>query len=171
VRLRAAAQAYFRWSRAAVQAIAILVLAAMVAINSAEIVYRMAFTRGLNWVQELSVILAMTLYFLTYTLIAKDREYIRIELLSRALSPRGQHVLAIAVRLVVLAFHLVLAWYAVRAVQFTAMFETSVLSWPEYVFYAPLALGCADIVLTESIYLVWQLRGVEIQEHRAAIIT
>lgn len=169
--LRAAAQAYLRWSRAAVQSVAVLVLAAMVAINSAEIMHRLVLTRGLNWVQELSVILAMTLYFLTYTVIAKDREYIRIELVARSLPPRGRLVLAVLVRLVVLAFHLVLAWYAVRAVKFNAAFETSVLSWPEYVFYAPLALGCADIVLTEAIYLVWQLGGVEVQEHRAAIIT
>ena len=171
MRLRAAAQSYFRYSRAAVQAIAVLVLAAMVAINSAEILYRVVFTRGINWVQELSIILAMTLYFLTYALIAKDREYIRIDLFARALPPRGQHVLAVAIRLVVLAFHLLLAWYAVKALKFTAMFETPVLSWPEYVFYLPLALGCADIVVTELIYLVWQLRGVEVREHRAAILT
>jgi TRAP-type C4-dicarboxylate transport system permease small subunit len=171
VSLRAAAQTYFRYSRAAVQAIAVLVLAAMVAINSAEVLHRVIFTRGINWVQELSVILAMTLYFLTYALIAKDREYIRIDLVARVLPPRGQHVLAIAIRLVVLVFHLVLAAYAAKAVKFTAMFETPVLSWPEYVFYLPLALGCADIVVTELIYLVWQLRGIEIQEHRAAILT
>ncbi len=169
--LHAAAQTYLRWSRAAVLAVAVLVLATMVAINSAEILHRVAVTRGLNWVQELSVILAMTLYFLTYTLIAKDREYIRIELVAKALPPGGQHALAVAVRLVVMAFHLTLAWYAVRAVKFNAAFETPVLSWPEYVFYVPLALGCADIVLTEAIYLVWQLQGVDIQEHRAAIIT
>lgn len=169
--LRAAAQTYLRWSRAAVLAVAVLVLATMVAINSAEILHRVAVTRGLNWVQELSVILAMTLYFLTYTLIAKDREYIRIELVSGLLPARGQRVLAVSVRLMVLAFHLTLAWYAVRAVQFNAAFATSVLSWPEYVFYLPLALGCADIVVTEAIYLVWQLRGVEVEEHRASILT
>lgn len=171
MKLRAAAQTYLRWSRAAVQAIAVLVLAAMVVINSAEIGHRVFVTRGLNWVQELSVILAMTLYFLTYTLIAKDREYIRIELIGKSLPAAGQHALAVGVRLVVMVFHLTLAWYALRAVKFNAAFETPVLSWPEYVFYAPLALGCADIVVTEAIYLVWQLRGVDIQEHRAAIIT
>ncbi len=171
MRPRTAAQTYFRYSRAAVQAIAVLVLAAMVAINSAEIFYRVLFTRGINWVQELSVILAMTLYFLTYALIAKDREYIRIDLVNRVLPPRVQHGLAVAIRLVVLAFHVMLAWYAVKALKFTAMFETPVLSWPEYVFYLPLALGCTDIVVTELIYLVWQLRGVEVQEHRAAILS
>ena len=45
----------------------------MVAINTAEIVHRMAFTRGLNWVQELSMVLAMALYFMVYALIAKNR--------------------------------------------------------------------------------------------------
>jgi TRAP-type C4-dicarboxylate transport system permease small subunit len=34
-----------------------------------------------------------------------------------------------------------------------------VLEWPETVFYLPLALGCADIVLTETIHLWRHLRG------------
>jgi TRAP-type C4-dicarboxylate transport system permease small subunit len=142
----------------------------MVAINAAEIAYRFSFTRGLNWVQELSIILAMTLYFLVYALIAKDREYIRIDLFARLLGPRGKRALAIAVRLVVLVFHGMAAWYAVKTTQFAIMFETPVLGWSEWVFYAPLAVGCADIVVTELIYLVWQLRGVELAEERAGIL-
>ena len=142
----------------------------MVAINTAEIGHRLAFIRGLNWVQELSLILAMTLYFFVYALIAKDREYIRIDLLPRLFGPRGKRALAVAVRLVVLVFQGMLAWYAVRTTQFAAIFETHILGWGEWVYYLPLAVGCADIVLTELIYLVWQLRGIEVQEERAGIL-
>ena len=166
-----AAQAYLRYSRTVVLGIAVLVLAAMVAINTAEIVYRFSFDRGLNWVQELSIILAMPLYFLAYALIAKDREYIRIGLFVRNLPPRGRHVLAITIRLVVLVFHGMLAWYAIKTVRFTAMFETAVLSLPEYVFFAPLALGCMDIAITELIYLAWQLGGIAVEDERGAILT
>src|SRR5204863_5346489 len=109
---------YLRWSRTAIQWIAVLTLAVMVAINAAEIGHRVLFTRGLNWVQELSIILAMTLYFFVYALIAKDREYIRIELFSRLLGPRGKRVLAIATRVVVLTFQALVAWFALRSAQF-----------------------------------------------------
>jgi TRAP-type C4-dicarboxylate transport system permease small subunit len=147
------------------------VLAAMVAINAAEIAYRFLFTRGLNWVQELSIILAMALYFFVYALIAKDREYIRIELVARLFGPRGRRWLALATRLVVLVFQAMVAWFAFRSAQFAALFETPVLGWPEWVLMAPLAAGCADIVVTEAIYLVWQLRGIEVVDERAGIVT
>lgn len=130
----------------------------MVAINSAEIVYRFTFSRGLNWVQELSIMLAMVLYFFAYALIAKDREYIRIELFARGLGPEGRRRLSMATRLVVLVFHAMVVWYAVKTARFAALFETPVLGWPELVFYLPIALGCADILVTEATYFWRQLR-------------
>jgi len=144
----------------------------MVAINAAEIVYRFSFTRGLNWVQELSIILAMTLYFFAYAMIAKDREYIRIELAARLLGPRAKRALSVAIRLAVLAFQGMVAWYAAQTAKFAAIFETPVLGWPEWVLYAPLAIGCADIVITELIHLAWLLRGIEVEpDARAGILT
>jgi TRAP-type C4-dicarboxylate transport system permease small subunit len=133
----------------------------MVAINSAEIAYRFSFSRGLNWVQELSIILAMVLYFFAYALIAKDREYIRIELLARGLGPPARRRLSMATRVVVVAFHALIVWYAIKTARFAALFETPVLGWSEWVFFAPIALGCADILVTEVLYLYWQLRGTE----------
>ncbi len=155
----AAAQAYLRVSRAVVECIAAVVLATMLLINTTEIVYRFLFVGGLNWVQELSIILAMTLYFLVYAWIAKDREYIRIELLVRALGPVWRRRFAIGTRVLVLVFHGMLVWYGTQTTVYSRLFETPVLGWPEFVFYAPLALGCVDIVITELIYLAWQLRG------------
>lgn len=133
----------------------------MVAINSAEIVYRFAFSGGLNWVQELSIILAMVLYFFVYALIAKDREYIRIELFARALGREARRRLSMATRVVVLAFHAMIVWYAIKTARFAVLFETPVLGWSEWIFYAPVALGCADILVTETVYLYWQLRRTE----------
>ena len=169
--MQAAAQLYLRVSSAVIQWIAVAVLVAMVGINTAEIIYRTVFTSGLNWVQELSLVLAMVLYFLTYALIAKNREYIRVELLSSRLAPDARRALAVTDRLVVLLFHACVAWYALRATQFAAMFELPILGWGEWVYYLPLALGSADIVLTETIFLTWQLRGVDVGEERAEVLT
>lgn len=125
----------------------------MVAINAAEIFYRFLYSRSLNWVQELSIVIAMVLYFLVYALISKDREYIRIELFTRMLAPPARERLEIAIRLLVLVFHVMVVWYAIKTTKFAALFETPVLGWPEAVFYVPIAVGCADIVVTELIYL------------------
>lgn len=134
----------------------------MLAINTAEIAHRFFFTRGINWVQELSIILAMVLYFLAYSLIAKEREYIRVEVFARLLGPEGRRRLSITTRLIVLVFQAMVAWFAWKTARFAALFETPVLSWPEWVFYAPVAVGCADIVVTEAIFLVWQLRRIDL---------
>jgi TRAP-type C4-dicarboxylate transport system permease small subunit len=171
MKLRDATDWYLLYSRRAVLLIAGSSLGLMVAINFAEILHRVLAGGGLSWVHELSIILAVNLYFLTYALIAKDREYIRIEYFVRGFSPRGQHVLAIALRLILLGFHGTLVWFASKAVAFTAMFDTPVLAWPEFVFYLPLALGCADVVVTEIIYLVWQLGGVHVEDERAVVLT
>jgi TRAP-type C4-dicarboxylate transport system permease small subunit len=62
------------------------------------------------------------------------------------------------------------AWYAVKTTRFSVMFETPVLGWSEWVLYAPLAVGCADIFVTELVHLTWQLRGIEVEEERAGIL-
>ena len=165
------AHVYLRVSATVIQWVAAVALASMVAINSAEILYRTIFTRGLNWVQELSLVLAMVLYFLTYALIAKNREYIRIELFSSMFSAAGRRTFSMLVRLVGLGFHAYVLWYAARTVQFAAMFELPILGWGEWVYYLPLTLGCADIVITESIFLAWQLQGVDIEDERAEALT
>lgn len=142
----------------------------MVAINAAEIATRFFFTHSLNWVQELSIILAMVLYFLAYALIAKEREYIRVEVFARSLGVTGRRRLSIATRLVVLVFQTMVAWFAWKTARFAALFETPVLGWPEWVFYAPVVVGCADIVVTEILFLVRQLRGDEVPPGGHAVL-
>ena len=142
----------------------------MVAINTAEIATRFFFTHSLNWVQELSIILAMVLYFLVYGLIAKDREYIRVEVFARSLGPAGRRRLSIATRMLVLVFQAMVAWFAWKTARFAALFETPVLGWPEWVFYAPVAIGCADIVVTELFFLARQLRGDEVPPGGHAVL-
>ncbi len=117
------------------------------------------------------MVLAMTLYFMVYALIAKDREYIRMDFVTGRLSPTGKRVHSVMVRLGVLAFHGLVAWYAIRTTEYARMFETPILGWGEWVYYFPLAVGCTDIVITELIYLAWQLRGIEVADGRAEILT
>ena len=159
--------AYLRGSGLLLRVLGVLALALMVGSHSLEIVWRLLYSRGLSWVHEFSLIVAMVLYFLMYAEISKQRDYVRLDLLEQRLPAGARRHLSTFIRLVVLVFHALVAWYAVGTARFAAAFDTTVLEWPETVFYLPLALGCADIVLTEAIHLSRHLRGQAEDAHAA----
>jgi TRAP-type C4-dicarboxylate transport system permease small subunit len=151
--------AYLKLSGDVIRAVAVAVLAFMVAINALEVAWRGITRGGLGWTQELSIIVAMAIYFFAYALIAKDDDYIRVEALYKILPDGFKRLLAVVIRLLVILFHAMVLVFALWTIRFAGMFQTSVLQWPESVFYVPLAAGAFDIVATESIYLFRHLTG------------
>jgi TRAP-type C4-dicarboxylate transport system permease small subunit len=133
--------------------LAILALTLMVVINAWNIVRRFLTGDDMAWVQEASPMLAMILYFLAYGLLAKQDRTIRIDFLVRRLPPRGRSAAAMAARLAGLLFQAILLDVAIRQAWFASLFRTTVLQWPETIFYLPLMLSAADILLTETILL------------------
>lgn len=159
-----AADAYLRWSLVAIKMITVAVLAAMVLMNALEIVARAGWGRSFNWVQELSVVVAMTLYFLGYALVAKEQAYIAIGTLGRALPVGLSRALAILVNAAVLIFHALVAVLAFRILPFVGLFDTPILGLPETVYILPIAVGCADVAITETIFLARRLAGRPVKE-------
>lgn len=162
-----ACNAYLRGSGLALRILGVLALVLMVGSHTLEILWRLRYSSGLSWVHEFSLIVAMVLYFLMYAEISKQRDYVRLDLLERRLPDVARHHLSTFIRLVVIGFHAFVAWYGVVTARFAAAFDTTVLQWPETVFYVPLALGCADIVLTEIIHL-WRHLNRQGGEERSA---
>ena len=150
---------YLALSKRVVLFVGLATLALMVAMNGLEIVGRGLFGRSFNWVQELSIITAMWVYFFAYGLIAKDEEYIRVDIVANALSEGNRRRVTIFSRLVTIAFHATVLWFAIETFHFLGLFRTSVLDWPESLFVVPILLGAGDILLTELIYLWWTLTG------------
>ena len=73
---------YSRVSRVRILATAMFMFALMVGVNAVNIGLR-AFHQGdIQWVQELSILAAMWVYFAAYALIAKEDGYVRIEFLA-----------------------------------------------------------------------------------------
>jgi len=157
--LDAVLRGYLVASKRAIVVIAIAMLAFMVAINSLEIVGRGLFNRSFNWVQEAAVLAAMWVYFFAYGLIAKDEDYIRVDFFANRLGPRAQALVGVAARVLTIAFHATVLWFAFETYRFLGLFTTPVLDWPESLFVLPLLLGAADITITELIHLYWQLAG------------
>ncbi|MBL8698847.1 MAG: TRAP transporter small permease subunit [Alphaproteobacteria bacterium] len=155
----AALRSYLEFSKRIVLVASIAMLMLMVALNGLEIVGRGAFGRSFTWVQEVSIIAAMWVYFFAYGLIAKDDEYIRVDIVANLLGPGARHALGIVARLTTVAFHATVLWFAFETWQFLGLFRTSVLDWPESLFVLPIMLGAGDILATELIYLYWSLVG------------
>lgn len=152
-------RAYLSASKAVVAVVAIAMLAFMVAVDGLEIAGRSLFNRSFAWVQETAILAAMWVYFFAYGLVAKDEEYIRVDFFVSRLGERAQAAIAVLARLLTLAFHVTVLWFAFGTYRFLGLFTTPVLGWPESLFVLPLLIGAADIAVTELIYLYWQIVG------------
>ena len=153
------ANAYLRISGRALQIFSVAVVAAMTALNAVNIASRALFHYDFEWTQELLMIAAMGLYFLSVALICKGNMDIRIDAVLRIL-PRGwQFAFGLLARVAALAFQGTVLWLAIDTIGFVSVFRTPVLEISESVFYVPVIVGAADMAITEAIYLVRQLRG------------
>jgi TRAP-type C4-dicarboxylate transport system permease small subunit len=152
-------RSYLVVSKHIVTVVAITLLAVMVTVNSVEIVGRGLFGRSFVWVQEISIISAMWVYFFAYGLIAKGRDYIRVDILANMVGPAARTALDVFARLATIGFHAVVVWFGIEAWRFLELFRTSILDWPESLFVLPILLGAGDILITELIHLRWSLSG------------
>lgn len=146
-------------STRAVQAGSVLALGAMVAINAVNIVSRGAFHVDMEWTQEISILLAMVVYFFSFALISKGNSDIRIDFIVHMLPLAAQHALGLLSRVLVFAFQGIVLWCAIVTLSFVRIFRTPVLELSEAWFFVPVIAGAADIVLTELIYLQRQASG------------
>lgn len=153
-RIDAAFAAYIEGSRILFTAIAFLMFVVMLAANAWNIVLRAVAAQGITWHQEVSILAAFWIYFGAYALIAKRDAYIRVAFVVDRLPEAAQRAVALLVQLIVIAFHLMVLKLCLATLRMVSIYETPILQWPEYLFYVPLAVGTADIVLTEVIRLL-----------------
>ena len=151
--------AYLRISGWVVRVVAMAMIIVMTGVSALEIGARAFLGISLAWSQEVSILAAMWVYFFAYALVAKQHDYLRVEFVVGFLPPAGQRAVALAGRVVVIGFYAAVCWYSVKTVGFLSLFHTDVLELPEYLLVLPLMLGTFDIVITELIFLYWQLRG------------
>jgi TRAP-type C4-dicarboxylate transport system permease small subunit len=150
---------YLGASERVVRVVSGLALLVVTAISALEVGARAFFGTSLPWAQEVSVLAAMWTYFFAYALMSKHYEYLRVELLFGLFPLAVRRVLAVLCRMGVILFFGLITWFGIGQFGFLSLFKTNVLELPEYVMIVPMVLGAIDIVLTETIYLVWQLRG------------
>lgn len=150
---------YLAVSKRVVLVVSVALLALMVAVNGIEIAGRSLFGRSFVWVQEISILAAMWVYFFAYGLVAKDEEYIRVDILAKTASPPARAAIALFARIATIGFHAVVVWFGIEAWRFLGLFRTSILDWPESLFVLPILLGAGDILIAECILLRLSLVG------------
>lgn len=153
-RIDAAFEAYLESSRILFTAIALLMFIVMLAANAWNILLRAVAAQGITWHQEVSILGAFWIYFGAYALIAKRDAYIRVEFVVDRLPQAARRVVSLLVQLIVIAFHVMVLKLCLAMLPVVSIYETPILQWPEYLFYLPLAVGTADIVVTEVIRLL-----------------
>jgi TRAP-type C4-dicarboxylate transport system permease small subunit len=150
---------YLKASEHVVRVVSCTALLAVTAISALEVMMRAFSGTSLPWAQEVSVLAAMWVYFFAYALMAKHYDYLRVEILFGMLPRAVRRVIAPLCRMTVILFFGLVLWFGIGQFGFLSLFRTNVLEVPEYVMIIPMVLGALDIVLTEAIYLFWQLRG------------
>jgi TRAP-type C4-dicarboxylate transport system permease small subunit len=158
-RWEAWAAAYLRISGWLLRAFSVLVVAAMTALNTVNITSRALFHYDFEWTQELLMIAAMGLYFLSVSLITKGNIDIRIDAVLRILPRAWQRIFGLLARASVVVFQCIVLWLAIDTIGFVSIFHTPVLEISESVFFVPVIVGAADMAITEVIHLARQLRG------------
>jgi len=153
------ADAYLRISGRALEIFSVLVVVVMTTLNAVNIASRALFHYDFEWTQELLMIAAMGLYFLSVALICKGNIDIRIDAVLRILPRPAQHVFGLLARLAALGFQCAVLWLAIQTIGFVSVFRTPVLEISESIFYVPVIVGAGDMAITEAIYLARQLRG------------
>jgi TRAP-type C4-dicarboxylate transport system permease small subunit len=152
-------RAYLIVSKRVVTVVSITLLTVMVAVNGLEITSRALAGLSFVWVQEISILSAMWIYFFAYGLVAKDEQYIRVDILANAVGPAARATISLFARVATIVFHAVVVWFGIEAWRFLGLFRTSILDWPESLFVLPILLGAVDILITECILLRWTLIG------------
>lgn len=156
-RIDAGCDIYLKVSGALINAVAMVMFCVMLAVNGYNIFMRSVFDLGTMWHQEVSIMAAFWIYFGAYALIAKDDGYVSVEFLFERLAAPVRRWLYVLISLLVIAFHGFLLHLIMITFEVVSIYETPILAWPEAVYYVPLAIGTADIIVTECIHIVRNL--------------
>jgi TRAP-type C4-dicarboxylate transport system permease small subunit len=149
--------------RTAVRTASLVVLAALVVTPLAQITMRGVFNVPLAGAEELAKYLLICLTFLAASYVTREGGQIRMEEFQFLLPPRPRWILQLAIELCGVAVFGVLFVASVVTVTRNMNSVTPVLEMPFWLFFAPLVVGSALLVVETLAMLVhtWRTRRPE----------
>ncbi len=136
--------------------LAVVVLAAMTAVTTLQIICRFFFT-ALSWSEELSRYLMIWLTFLGASMGVKRGAHIAVTFAVSPLAPKWRQGLALLVQVLVLYFFLLVAYYGWRLMNLQAFQVSAGLGISMRYVYVSLPVGgilCAIHILAEILQLL-----------------
>jgi len=128
-------------------------MAFIIAINIFGIASRYLFNKPILYIQELTILGGVWLFFIGIGLVYKGHSDITVELLVKYFSHRLRMICDLFVDLLILLFVVVVFWQAARFIPFIrGQGESHSLSFalelPDEIYYYPIGLGALFIFLT-----------------------
>ena len=137
--------------------VAVLSFSAAVLLNVVQIGLRYLFETSIWWVQEISLLLMLTAYFVGASCVFRSRQYVVISFVVEHLPPRLQVLLYLITQMVILAFVALVGWQVLLMAPHMMRTRTVIIGMPQYYMALPLLYGSASILLTSIYYAlaVW----------------
>jgi TRAP-type C4-dicarboxylate transport system permease small subunit len=131
----------------------IVAMAFIVIINVYGIALRYLLNHPVLYVQELTILAAVYLFFIGMGLVFKAHSDISVEFLTRLLPPRLKTLDGIFIDAATVFFTLVLTWQSVKFIKFMhGQNESHAMSFalelPDAIYFYPVAVGAVSIFLT-----------------------
>lgn len=125
----------------------------IVLINAYGIALRYLLNHPVLYVQELTILAAVSFFFIGMGLVYKAHTDISVEFLTRLLPPRLKILDGIFIDAVTVLFTVVLAWQSVKFIKFMhGQGESHAISFalelPDAIYFYPVAVGAVSIFLT-----------------------
>ncbi|MBL8304275.1 MAG: TRAP transporter small permease [Ideonella sp.] len=126
-----------RW----LEAVAMALLGVMTTFLIVQVAARNLFATGLPWAEELARYAGLGLVYLAVPLLLRQDQHIRVDMLLLKLRGRAARGLHLVNELIVLAFAAVFLWGGWLFLQRASRFSTAALGIPNWLYYAPAAVG------------------------------
>ena len=112
-----------------------------------------------DWTGEVTIYLTAAAMLLGGGLLVQENRHIRADLFTRRMPVPAQRGLEIAAVIAGLAFCLLVAWYGIKAVEFSRMLDVrseSSIQFPLWIFYLclPIAFGLMALRYLHRLYVV-----------------
>jgi TRAP-type C4-dicarboxylate transport system permease small subunit len=124
--------------------VVVAALTAMVILNAATVLTRTLGVGSLHWAHEVSLILAVGVYFLSYGIIVRRHAEIRVEFLAKRLPGRVQDVLAVLGDVLQLCLYLFLGYLGVLYANRISVLPMPMTRVSQALIIIPLVIGFLD---------------------------
>jgi TRAP-type C4-dicarboxylate transport system permease small subunit len=129
------------------QVLAITVVAAlagMLLVNGLSVASRTVGLGSIHWAHEISIVLALCVYFVGYGLVIRSQAEIRVEFLSKRLPPTANALLRIVGGLIQLGLYLFVGYLAFQYARRASMLSMPMTGASEAWTFVPIVIGFLD---------------------------